>query len=537
MPALKRSQNSQERLAHSIADSIRLWVRKRQQPGSKQQTGPQSGLGELPVSVEHALDTEARRNELYLAYVRVVSVLAYAVTALLVNLRPETTGGSARGAVVGALLAGAWSVMSAVLLAALHRGWYRRWLRIAIPVADALVIGAAFFLIWRGLDYRGDALEPGAVSVLTALCVFLGFSGALRLSPSAVRLSAALAVALYLWIAVAADVGAVQIALVAGMLLATGALGSRVANLVRRVVTNELGRGVMERMYEEARQSVEAREEVLKIVSHDLRNPLGTIAMSTQFLLEEPGLPEAMRVKQLKAIKRAGERMNRLIQDLLNVARMEAGRLVVEPRRIEVSAIVAEALEQLRPLAADKGIVLSGEAVPDETGAPLPAVHADVDRVLQVISNLVGNAIKFTPSGGRVTIRAERAFGLAEKVRLSVSDTGSGIPPDQLPHIFGRFWQANKADRRGIGLGLAIAKGIVEAHGETIWVESRVGEGTTFYFTLPEAPEPAVSADMAALLTTAERRSGGDRRQSTTTSGQRVGTAAQRKAPGGAAGN
>jgi signal transduction histidine kinase len=115
---------------------------------------------------------------------------------------------------------------------------------------------------------------------------------------------------------------------------------------------------------------------------------------------------------------------------------------------------------------------------------------ADAGRVLQVLSNLVGNALKFTPKGGRITIRADAAPG---GVRFSVMDTGQGIPPEQLTKIFGRFWQANPADRRGIGLGLTIAKGIVEAHGGRIWCESKVGEGTTFYFTLGSTLPPTVS--------------------------------------------
>jgi signal transduction histidine kinase len=127
-------------------------------------------------------------------------------------------------------------------------------------------------------------------------------------------------------------------------------------------------------------------------------------------------------------------------------------------------------------------------------------VLADGSRVLQVLSNLVGNAIKFTPDGGSVRI-ACAADG--ESARFSVTDTGPGIPPEQIPQLFGRFWQADSADRRGVGLGLSIAKGIVEAHGGRIWVESRVGAGSTFHFTLPlvapearEAPVP-VGADVS----------------------------------------
>jgi signal transduction histidine kinase len=189
--------------------------------------------------------------------------------------------------------------------------------------------------------------------------------------------------------------------------------------------------------------------------------------------------------------------MNRLIQDLLDVAKIEAGRLGVDPRPVEVPPLVAEAFDMLRPIASEKSIRLD-VAVADD----LPTIAADAGRVLQVLSNLVGNAIKFTPAEGRVTIRAERVAGT---VGFCVADTGPGIPPEQLPHIFGRFWQADRSDRRGIGLGLAIAKGIVEAHGGRISVESRVGEGTSFYFTL--------ASDAAVSVKPDERRASGDRRR------------------------
>jgi signal transduction histidine kinase len=134
----------------------------------------------------------------------------------------------------------------------------------------------------------------------------------------------------------------------------------------------------------------------------------------------------------------------------------------------------------LRPLAASSTITLEAHIEDD-----LPPVLADAARVQQVLSNLVGNAVKFTPRSGRITVCAEHIDG---EVRFGVIDTGPGIPAEQLPHIFGRFWQA-KSDHRGIGLGLAIAKGIVEAHNGRIWVESHVGLGSTFYFTLPTATD------------------------------------------------
>jgi signal transduction histidine kinase len=183
--------------------------------------------------------------------------------------------------------------------------------------------------------------------------------------------------------------------------------------------------------------------------------------------------------RQLRMMRRAAERMNRLIHDLLDIKHIEQGRLSVDPRVEMMSAIVRETVEMLRPLADAQALALETE-VPDE----LPKVLADAPRIQQVLSNLVGNAIKFTPRGGRITLRAESELS---EVRLAVTDTGVGIPADQLPHVFGRFWQGARTDRRGIGLGLSIARGIVEAHRGRIWVESRLGEGSTFYFTVPVA--------------------------------------------------
>jgi signal transduction histidine kinase len=251
-------------------------------------------------------------------------------------------------------------------------------------------------------------------------------------------------------------------------------------------------------MYKDAEQTIDAREQVLRIVSHDLRNPLHTISMSASLLLELP-LPLEQQSAYFRRIKRAGERMNRLIQDLLDVAKLEAGRVGIDARQIEIAPLMREAHEMLAPLATEKDIQL--EEMVEES---LPRIRADAGRVLQVLSNLVGNAIKFTPVGGRIVMRAE---AVSEGICFSVSDTGQGIPQEQLAHIFGQFWQANPADRRGIGLGLTIAKGIVEAHGGRIWVESRVGEGTTFHFTLAETPPQSSSGgsrtrtlEAAALL-------------------------------------
>jgi PAS domain S-box-containing protein len=234
------------------------------------------------------------------------------------------------------------------------------------------------------------------------------------------------------------------------------------------------------RLFHEAQQATRARDEMLAVVAHDLRNPLNTMSMSCSLLLESASASDRpMEQKQLTIMRRAAERMNRLIHDLLDVKRIEQGRLSVDPRSETMSAIVRDAIDMLRPLATAQALTLESE-VPED----LPRILADAPRIQQVLSNLVGNAIKFTPRGGRITLRAQ--FESSE-VRLAVIDTGPGIPADQLPHIFSRFWQARRRDDRGIGLGLAIARGIVEAHQGRIWVESRVGEGSAFYFTVPVA--------------------------------------------------
>jgi PAS domain S-box-containing protein len=234
------------------------------------------------------------------------------------------------------------------------------------------------------------------------------------------------------------------------------------------------------RLFHEAQQATRARDEMLAVVAHDLRNPLNTVSMSCALLLESAsGGERPMEQRQLTIMRRATERMTRLIHDLLDVKRIEQGRLAVEPRPEAMSAIVRDAIDMLRPLADAQALALESE-VPDD----LPKVLADPPRIQQVLSNLVGNAIKFTPRGGRITLRARLE---SSEVCLAVIDTGPGIPADQLPHVFGRFWQARRRDDRGIGLGLSIARGIVEAHRGRIWVESRVGEGSAFYFTVPVA--------------------------------------------------
>jgi signal transduction histidine kinase len=235
------------------------------------------------------------------------------------------------------------------------------------------------------------------------------------------------------------------------------------------------------RLYLDAQQSVRAREEVLAIVSHDLRNPLNAIKLAASLLETSQSLSADDR-EQLEIIGLSAERMHRLIKDLLDVTRLEGGKqLPVEPKPMHVEPLLIETYELFKAQAATSSITLQYHAVPE-----LPAIYADHHRVLQVLSNLIGNAMKFTPQGGIVSFRADPQDG---DVLFSVSDTGPGIPKENLQDIFNPYWQAKRAERLGAGLGLPIAKGIVEAHRGRIWVESDPGRGTKFYFTLPIARE------------------------------------------------
>ena len=252
-----------------------------------------------------------------------------------------------------------------------------------------------------------------------------------------------------------------------------------VANEVARRAAIAIDRAVL---YRELTRAARAREEMLTIVSHELKNPLATIQIAASFLLEEMTPKDAAHQSgraQLQAIHRSAQRAHRLVHDLLDIAAAEAGQLPMSRAPIGVDVVVGDALELLRPLAGPKGISVEPTLEP-----ALPAVLVDRERILQVFSNLGGNAVKFTPKGGRIEIRARRQ-GAA--VQCSVADTGPGIPAEELPYVFDRYWQATRNARGSVGLGLTIARGIVEAHGGEIRVESEMGRGTNFTFTLPIA--------------------------------------------------
>jgi signal transduction histidine kinase len=232
-----------------------------------------------------------------------------------------------------------------------------------------------------------------------------------------------------------------------------------------------------------AEMLVQAREDVLGVVAHDLRNPLNLILMTTELLIEEKLPPERL-AEMLNIAMRAAKQMNRLIDDLLDHVRLQAGTLSLDVEEVSVEAIMRQAEETFRPLAERRH--LHFETAPHD-GA---IVRADPARVSQIVGNLIGNAIKFTPEQGSVKLRATPED---KQVVFQVVDDGPGIPADNISHLFDNFWQARKSDKRGVGLGLAIVKELVEAHGGKIWVESKVDHGSTFSFSLPAGGIPMVS--------------------------------------------
>ncbi len=231
------------------------------------------------------------------------------------------------------------------------------------------------------------------------------------------------------------------------------------------------------RLYQEAMRATRAREELLGIVAHDLRNPLGTILMQSSMLRRSA---EGLQQKPAQVIERAATRMNRLIQDLLDVTRIEAGRLSIEQARLPATQVVFDACDGQRSLASSASVEIRCDVA-----ASLPDVFGDRDRLQQVFENLIGNAVKFTKAGGSITVGAAPR---GSEVLFWVADTGAGIAHDDLPHVFDRFWQATETKRAGAGLGLSIVKGIVEAHGGRVWAESTLGRGSIFFFTVPTSP-------------------------------------------------
>jgi signal transduction histidine kinase len=249
------------------------------------------------------------------------------------------------------------------------------------------------------------------------------------------------------------------------------------AELQRRLATENA------RLAHAAERAAREREDVLAIVSHDLKNPLATVRLSAAVLHQKLArLPGGDSLTgRVAAMDRAAVLMLGLISRLLDAARLDAGQpLAVEPRPEPVGELIGEALALIEPQASRAELRLESHLPPGLLA------QCDRERVLQVLANLLGNAVKFTPSGGTVTVEATSEDG---EVRVAVRDTGPGIPEDERPRLFQRHWQSRETAARGSGLGLYIAKGLVEAHGGRLWVESTVGAGSTFTFTLPLPPE------------------------------------------------
>lgn len=235
-----------------------------------------------------------------------------------------------------------------------------------------------------------------------------------------------------------------------------------------------------ERLLRELEQAVRIRDDLLAIVSHDLRTPLNSINLAAELL--ERGISasgEGRLQKPVDTIKRASNQMKHLIGDLLDMAITRTGRLVVQQSACDAQALVNEAVEAHVPVATEKGIKL--DAVLDLHGE---SVSCDPGRIQQVFANLIGNAIKFCGSGDSIRVLAEREGAM---VRFSVVDTGPGIPAEARAHLFDPYWSGREHKSRGTGLGLFISHGIVEAHGGRLWVESAVGKGSAFHFTVPTA--------------------------------------------------
>jgi PAS domain S-box-containing protein len=235
------------------------------------------------------------------------------------------------------------------------------------------------------------------------------------------------------------------------------------------------------RLYRQTERAVRLRDQIVAVVSHDLRNPLTAISGSAAMLKRIPNLGEKAATVQRHAdiIGRSVERMSRLLSDLLDSARIEAEGLAISPEETPLDVLMEEVADVFEPMAHERSIRL----VVDRTSHNC-RLFVDRGRIAQVFSNLVGNALKFTPPGGTVGVSVERC---EEEARFCVKDTGPGIKEADLPHVFDAYWQAEHTRNSGAGLGLAIAKGIVEVHGGRIWVESAPGEGAAFYFTLPKA--------------------------------------------------
>jgi two-component system, chemotaxis family, sensor kinase Cph1 len=250
--------------------------------------------------------------------------------------------------------------------------------------------------------------------------------------------------------------------------------------VLRDVTEQRRAQEMNERLLVEMEKAVKQRDEMLGLVSHDLRNPANAVKMLAGAILRMAEDDEGIRpdvAEHAAVMLQAATQMDRLIQDLLDSTRLEAGRLRLAPQWISAGELVSSAVETLTPIALSKSVTLSRSIGPE-----LPEVYADAGRITQVLSNLIGNALKFVEENGVVSVDVKVD---GTHVQFAVRDNGAGIPAEDLPFVFDRFWQSKRMNRSGAGLGLAIARGIVLGHGGRIWVESVPGVETVVRFTLP----------------------------------------------------
>ncbi|BDG09564.1 sensor histidine kinase [Anaeromyxobacter paludicola] len=320
--------------------------------------------------------------------------------------------------------------------------------------------GTRYFLLLAAvagsglLGGRGPGLLATALTAGTTDYLLLGAPGALRIA----NRNELHTLAIYVAVAI-------------GVAVMSGA--AREARLRAERLASE-----HDALYREEQRARRQRDEVMAVVSHDLRNPIATILLAARnaAAAAPPGEPGEKVRRHAAMIERNAQRADRLINDLLDLSSIESGRFSVRPAPWPAEALVREAAEAVRAAAEKKGLEVSWDAGPEPVELP-----CDRDRVVQALGNLAMNAVQATGAG----FVALRARAEAEVVIFEVRDSGPGIREEDLPHIFDRYWRAKSARYRGTGLGLAIAKGIVDAHGGRMWVESRPGEGSTFSFSLP----------------------------------------------------
>ena len=246
--------------------------------------------------------------------------------------------------------------------------------------------------------------------------------------------------------------------------------------------------GALLRRIEALEEAIRSRDALLSVVAHDLRNPLNVITLSANALLERSPIGDR---RPLDRILRSASRAQRMVRDLLAIGVLETGNLSLDMKRVDTSRLLLSTVESQQDVAAEASVILASDLSPS-----LPVIRGDEERLLEVLENLIANAVKFTPAGGSITVGAGAR---GDQVLLWVKDSGAGIPPEQLPHIFDRFWQAKKKERRGLGLGLSICRGIVKAHDGLIWAESAVGVGTTVFVSIPADAEIPVRTNGKAV--------------------------------------